>query len=112
MVKSQRSFDKAYKHSIRIFLLSITILYFVFTGLSLYLSVNETFKNISYFEKTIMDTIEWDMSDKIRKGLAFFSILLSSLPLSFSNIIDLLVLTHTNFAEWDINIAPANIEFL
>ena len=59
-----------------------------------------------------MDTIDWDLSDKIRKGLAFFSILLSSLPLSFSNIIDLLVLTHTNFAEWDINIAPANIEFL
>ena len=47
MVKSQRSFDKAYKHSIRIFLLSITILYFVFTGLSLYLAVNETFKNVT-----------------------------------------------------------------
>ena len=41
-----------------------------------------------------------------------FSILLSSIPLSFSNIIDLLVLTHTNFAEWDVNIAPASIEFI
>ena len=112
MVKSQRSFDKAYKHSIRIFLLSITILYFIFTCLSLYLAVNETFKDYSRFEKTVMDTIQWDIMDNVRKGLAFFSILLSSLPLSFSNIIDLLVLMHTNFAEWDINIAPANIEFL
>jgi hypothetical protein len=44
--------------------------------------------------------------------MGFFSILLSSIPLSFSNIIDLLVLTHTNFAEWDVNILPANIEFI
>jgi len=47
----------------------------------------------------------------IQKGLGFFSILLSSIPLSFSNIIDLLVLTHTNFAEWDINLQQASIEF-
>lgn len=40
----------------------------------------------------------------IVKSMGFFSILLSSIPLSFSNIIDLLVLCHTNFAEWDINI--------
>ena len=59
-----------------------------------------------------MGDINIDIIHNIRKGIAFFSILLSSLPLSFSNIIDLLVLTHTNFAEWDINIAPANIEFL
>ena len=59
-----------------------------------------------------MGSINIDIIHNFRKGIAFFSILLSSLPLSFSNIIDLLVLTHTNFAEWDINIAPANIEFL
>jgi hypothetical protein len=47
-----------------------------------------------------------------KKGIGFFAILLSSIPISFSNIIDLLVLTHTNFAEWDINITPAAIEFL
>lgn len=112
MVKAQRSFDKAYKHSIRIFLMSLTILYFVFTGLSLYLAVNDTFRNVTQFEKTFMGSINIDIIHNFRKGIAFFSILLSSLPLSFSNIIDLLVLTHTNFAEWDINIAPANIEFL
>ena len=44
--------------------------------------------------------------------MGFFAILLSSIPLSFSNIIDLLVLTHTNFAEWDVNISPASIEFI
>ncbi len=59
-----------------------------------------------------MSKIEINTLHYVRKAMGFFSILLSSLPLSFSNIIDLLVLTHTNFAEWDINIAPANIEFL
>ena len=44
--------------------------------------------------------------------MGFFSILLSSIPLSFSNIIDLLVFIHTNFAEWDVNVIPASIEFL
>jgi hypothetical protein len=47
-----------------------------------------------------------------KKGMGFFSILLSSIPLSFSNIIDLLVLMHTNFAEWDVNITPADIDFI
>ena len=112
MVKTQRSFDKAYKQSIRIFLLSITILYFIFTGLSLYLAINDTFKNVTMFEITVMGNINIDIIHNAKKGIAFFSILLSSLPLSFSNIIDLLVLTHTYFAEWDVNIAPANIEFL
>ena len=59
-----------------------------------------------------MGDVNIDIVHNLRKGIAFFSILLSNLPLSFSNIIDLLVLFHTNFAEWDINIAPANIEFL
>ena len=59
-----------------------------------------------------MESIDINTLHYIRKGMGFFSILLSSIPLSFSNIIDLLVLTHTNFAEWDVNITPAAIEFL
>lgn len=46
------------------------------------------------------------------KTLGQFTVLLSSICVNFSNIIDLLVLTHTNFAEWDINIIPADIKFL
>lgn len=56
-----------------------------------------------------------DINDDIHyfyKALGFFSILLSSIPISFTNIIDLLVLIHTIFAEWDINIMPAKIQFL
>lgn len=112
MVKTQRTFDKAYKHSIRLFLMSLAILYLVFTGLAIYLASNDSFFNISTFEMTIMESIDINTMHFIRKGMGFFSILLSSIPLSFSNIIDLLVLTHTNFAEWDVNIAPASIEFL
>jgi len=59
-----------------------------------------------------MESIDINTLHYIKKGMGFFSILLSSIPLSFSNIIDLLVLFHTNFAEWDVNIAPASIEFL
>jgi len=51
-----------------------------------------------------MSVEEMLISEQFIKGMGFFSILLSSIPLSFSNIIDLLVLMHTNFAEWDINI--------
>ena len=112
MVKTQRSFDKAYKHSIRLFLVSLAILYVVFTGLAIYLASSDRFFNVTSFEKQIMESIDINILHYIKKGMGFFSILLSSIPLSFSNIIDLLVLTHTNFAEWDVNITPAGIEFL
>ena len=59
-----------------------------------------------------MESIDINALHYIRKGIGFFSILLSSIPISFSNIVDLLFMTHTNFAEWDVNIAPASIEFL
>jgi hypothetical protein len=112
MVKTQRSFDKAYRHSIRIFLLSLFILYLVLTGLGVYLSSNSKFFNVSNFELVVMESVDLNAWYYLKKGMAFFSILLSSIPLSFTNIIDLLVLTHTNFAEWDINIIPARIDFL
>jgi len=41
IVKVQRSFDKAYKHTIRLFLLGLTILYLVFAGLAIYLVRND-----------------------------------------------------------------------
>ena len=112
MVKTQRSFDKAYKHSIRLFLMSLAILYMVFTGLAIYLASNEKFFNVTSFEQKIMESIDINTLHYIKKGMDFFSILLSSIPLSFSNIIDLLVLTHTNFAEWDVNVTPAKIIFI
>ena len=104
MVKTQRSFDKAYKHSIRLFLLGLATLYMVFAGLAIYLASNDKFFNVTSFESQIMNISNVSYVHYITKGMGFFSILLSSIPLSFSNIIDLLVLTHTNFAEWDINI--------
>ena len=112
MVKTQRSFDKAYKHSIRIFLLSLATLYMVFAGLAIYLASNDRFFNVIQFEKTIMGINNIGWLHHLEKGMGFFSILLSSIPLSFSNIIDLLVLMHTNFAEWDVHIQQANIEFI
>lgn len=92
--------------------MSLAILYTVFTGLSVYLASNQKFFTISRFERQIMESIDINSLHYIKKGMGFFSILLSSIPVSFTNIIDLLVLTHTNFAEWDVNIIPANIEFL
>jgi hypothetical protein len=76
----------------------------IFAGLAIYLASNERFSNVILFEYHVMnmDNIGWVYN--IQKGAGFFSILLSSIPLSFSNIIDLLVLMHTNFAEWDIHL--------
>ena len=104
MVKTQRSFDKAYKHSIRLFLMGLALLYVVFAGIAIYLASNDKLFKVQNFENTIMSLVNIGYTHYITKGMGFFSILLSSIPLSFSNIIDLLVLTHTNFAEWDVNI--------
>ena len=59
-----------------------------------------------------MENVDINTSFYVSKGIGFFQILLSSIPLSFSFIIDLLVLMHTNFAEWDVNIIPAKIDFI
>ena len=50
MVKTQRAFDKAYKHSIRLFLMSLAILYVVFTGFAIYLASNAKFFEVQAFE--------------------------------------------------------------
>jgi len=84
----------------------------VFAGLAIYLASNDKFFNVVSFESTVMNLLNIGSIHYLEKGMGFFSILLSSIPLSFSNIIDLLVLTHTNFAEWDINIQQASIEFI
>jgi len=110
-VKTQRSFDKAYKQSIRMFLLSLFVCYLVISFLAIYLSSIERYFNVSKFEEYVMESEEVTVTFHFYKGMGFFSILLSSIPLSFSNIIDLLVLMHTYFAEWDINITPADIDF-
>ena len=47
----------------------------------------------------------------VDKMIGVFLVLLSSLPFSFSNIIHLLILFSTYFAEWDIDVIPANILF-
>lgn len=87
------------------------------TALGVYLSSNPNFFSVSKFEELI---VEGNLDDNkkvnttlyLLKGAGFYSILLSSIPLSFSNIIDLLVLMSTNFAEWDVNVTPAKINFI
>jgi len=111
-VKTQRSFDKAYKQSVRMFLLSLATLYLVLSFLAIYLASISRYFNVSLFERYVMENADITTSFYVQKGMGFFSILLSSIPLSFSNIIDLLVLMHTNFAEWDVNITPADIDFI
>ena len=98
------------------------------TALGVYLSTNPNFFNVSKFEELLIDGLVGRRSDVedgeqkqasqsattiyMLKGAGFYSILLSSIPLSFSNIIDLLVLMSTNFAEWDVNVTPAKINFI
>ena len=55
-VKTQRTFDKAYKQSIRLFHISLMILYMVLSWLSIYLSSNTSFSNVLFFEQIIVNT--------------------------------------------------------
>ena len=123
-VKTQRTFDKAYKQSIRLFHISLMILYMVLSWLSIYLSSNTNFSNVLFFEQIIVNTnVGQDLTGErktkgsvyakyfVDKCMGVFLVLLSSLPFSFSNIIHLLILFSTNFAEWDIDVIPSNILF-
>ena len=110
-VKTQRSFDKAYKQSIRVFLISLTVLFVVISFGSVYISTTMNFSNITPFEEQVMGSDTQKLRFFLDKCLGCLLILLSSLPFSFSNIIHLLVLLSTNFAEWDVDVIPANINF-
>ena len=111
-VKTQRSFDKAYKQSIRVILIGLSTVFLCLTGLGVYLASNPNFFNVTHFEQFIIKDVIIDNKHYLTKAMGFYSILLSSIPLSFSNIIDLLVLMSTNFAEWDVNVTPAKINFM
>ena len=76
----------------------------VFAGLAIYLASNHNAFNVKQFENNVMSIANVGWIHYAEKWMGFFSVLLSSIPLSFSNIIDLLVLMHTNFAEWDVHI--------
>ena len=54
MVKTQRSFDKAYKQSIRLILIGLSIVFMSITALGVYLSSNPNFFNVSKFEELIV----------------------------------------------------------
>ena len=58
MTKTQRSFDKAYKQSIRVILIGLSIIFLGFTAIGVYLSSNENFFNISTFEKLMITQID------------------------------------------------------
>lgn len=47
----------------------------------------------------------------MRDILAFICALSLSLPLSYKLIMDILLLIHSLFAEWDYNTAPAELSF-
>ena len=121
-VETQRSFDKAYKQSIRLFHIGYMIMFLVISLLSIYLSSNTNFSNLLHFEHMIIESkmgmengkaqSSWEFSKYFfDKQIGVFLVLMSSLPFSFSNIIQLLILYSTSFAEWDIDVIPANILF-
>lgn len=111
-VKTQRSFDKAYKQSIRVILIGWALAYLCLSALSVFIASNDNITFIQRFETIFVDEPVNGAGHFLEKGMGFYSILLSSIPLSFSNIIDLLVLMSTNFAEWDVNVTPAKINFI
>ena len=79
--------------------------------LAIYLSSNTNFTSNLFFEELIIQSEIDSYVYYIDKFIGCFLIMLSSIPFSFSNIIHLLILFSTNFAEWDIDVIPANIFF-
>jgi preprotein translocase subunit SecY len=57
-VKTQRSFDKAYKQSVRVFLLSLAIVYIVLSFIAIYVASMEKFFNVSSFEQEVMENAD------------------------------------------------------
>lgn len=49
---------------------------------------------------------------QLYESISFFAVLMASLPYTFNHIVDILVLIHANFSEWDVNLVPASISFL
>jgi hypothetical protein len=110
-VKTQKSFDKAYKQQIRIFLLLLFVTQIVSSWLIIYLGSNTNFTSVLIFEKKIVESNTEGYIYYFDKFVGCLLIMLSSIPFSFSNIIHLLILFSTNFAEWDIDVIPARIFF-
>jgi len=84
----------------------------ILSFLSIYLASNGKIFSVSSFEVSVMSINISNSTFYMYKGICFLGILLSTIPISFSNIIDLLVLMHTSFAEWDIDTTPANVFFV
>ena len=93
-------------------LIGWSLFYLCLSAMGIFLASNPNFFMVAGFEQLIIQDVKINMMHYIVKGMGFYSILLSSIPLSFSNIIDLLVLMSTNFAEWDVNVTPAKINFI
>lgn len=110
-VKTQKSFDKAYKQQIRIFLILLFVSQIVVSWLIIYLGSNINFSSVLPFEEMIIQSNTSGYIYYFDKFVGCLLIMLSSIPFSFSNIIHLLILFSTNFAEWDIDVIPAAIFF-
>jgi hypothetical protein len=95
-----------------VFLSFLTIIYVILSFLSIYLASNSKIFNVSTFEASVLSINNASTTYYVYKGISFLGILLSTIPIKFSNIIDLLVLMHTSFAEWDIDTTPANVYFV
>jgi hypothetical protein len=71
-IKTQRSFDKAYKQTIRTVILSQALAYFAFSLLAIYLASIQNFFNISQFEQYVMENVDINTSFYVSKGIGFF----------------------------------------
>jgi hypothetical protein len=68
--------------------------HYLFIKQILYLFIDETVDELPVYVRSI---------------LAFIAALFVSLPLNFKAIIDILVIMHANFIEWDSNLVPGDV---
>ena len=70
-VKTQRSFDKAYKQSIRAILIGFALFYLCLSALSVFIASNNNITEIQKFENIFVSGYESETIAFIEKGMGF-----------------------------------------
>lgn len=113
-IRKQTEFGRAYKYSIQVFLLSLAVFYLALSFLAVYLSDSGKLSNVKLFEEAVfgVPSEEASLEDVVFNVIGLFCILFSSVSLCFENVVDIIVMMHAYFAEWDTNLVPADLFFV
>ena len=104
MWEGQDRFDSGPRKMIHVFLASGVLIFIAMTVAAILLSKINFFASASTFISEVDNT---SLAIEAEMGIGIFLMLLSIMPLSFNCIIEIIVLIHAKYTEWDVNLVPA-----